>query len=118
LALSGYLGNAPLNLSIGVSIKTLEMYRRIQFWKPSFIIEAFTKVICDLYSVSFYVLLSEYYTDILQVPYHHTILRDKFDLYLAVLHIVDKQVSQALGGDMPNWCVLNGMMHALFVHTK
>ena len=41
LALSGYLGNKPFNPSLAISIK-----------KPSFSVEAFTKVVCDLYLVS------------------------------------------------------------------
>lgn len=56
--MSGYLGNVPLNPSIAVSFKTLEMYRRIQLRKPSFSVEAFAKVTCDLYSVSSYDLVS------------------------------------------------------------
>ena len=52
LALSGYLGNKPLNPSLAISIRTLELYRRLRLRKPSFSVEAFTKVVCDLYSVS------------------------------------------------------------------
>jgi hypothetical protein len=51
LALHGYIGNAPLSPSMAVSIKTLELYRRIRLRKPGFSIEAFAKVICDLYAV-------------------------------------------------------------------
>jgi hypothetical protein len=53
LVLQGFLGNAPLNLSIAVSIKTLELYWRIRLRKPLFSVEAFAKVICDLYSVMY-----------------------------------------------------------------
>ena len=52
LALSGYLGNKPLNPSLAISIRTLELYRRLRLRKPSFSVEAFAKVVCDLYSVS------------------------------------------------------------------
>jgi hypothetical protein len=52
LALHGYIGNAPLSPSIAISMKTLELYHRLRLRKPSFSIEAFAKVICDLYSVS------------------------------------------------------------------
>jgi hypothetical protein len=51
LVLQGFLGNAPLNPSIAVSIKTLELYRRIRMRKSSFSVEAFAKVIYDLYAV-------------------------------------------------------------------
>src|SRR5882724_5437041 len=75
LALHGYIGNAPLSPSIAVSIKTLELYRRIQLRKASFSVEAFAKVICDLYSVSalsrYNHLVSKCYTDSLPatLPY-------------------------------------------------
>jgi hypothetical protein len=48
----GYLSPVPSSPSILVSIMTLELFRRIRLRKPSFSVEAFTKVICDLYSVS------------------------------------------------------------------
>ena len=51
LVLQGFLGNMPLNPSVAVSIKTLELYRRIRLRKPSFSVEAFAKVVCDLYVV-------------------------------------------------------------------
>jgi hypothetical protein len=35
------------------------------------------------------------------------VLGDTFDVYLALLRIVDKQVWEALGRDTPNWRVLN-----------
>ena len=39
------------NSTVAVSIKTLELYRRLRRRKPGFSIEAFTKVICDIYMV-------------------------------------------------------------------
>jgi hypothetical protein len=51
---SGYLGNTPTTPSLAISLKTLELFRRIQLRKSSFSIEAFAKVICDVYSVSPY----------------------------------------------------------------
>ena len=47
----GFIGNAPFKPSIAVSLKTLELYRILRRRKPSLSIEAFTKVICDLYMV-------------------------------------------------------------------
>jgi hypothetical protein len=47
----GYLGTSPNSLTLAISLKTLELYRRIQLRKPSFSVEAFVKVICDLYMV-------------------------------------------------------------------
>ena len=51
LADLGFIGNAPFNPSIAVSMKTLELYRILRRRKPSFSIEAFVKVISDLYLV-------------------------------------------------------------------
>jgi hypothetical protein len=48
----GFLSNVPLCPSIALSLKTLELYRRLRLRKPSFSVEAFAKVVCDLYMVS------------------------------------------------------------------
>ena len=47
----GLLSNVPLLPSIALSLSTLELYRRLRLWKPSFSVEAFAKVVCDLYMV-------------------------------------------------------------------
>lgn len=52
LAQHGYICNSPVSPSFAVSVKTLELYRRLRMRKPSFSAEAFAKVICDLHSVS------------------------------------------------------------------
>jgi hypothetical protein len=52
LVLNGYLGTTPQNPSTAVSFKTLELYYKIRRRKPSFSIEGFAKVVCDLYMVS------------------------------------------------------------------
>ena len=52
LVKSGYLGNSPATPSLAISLQTLELFRHIRLRKPSFSVEAFTKVICDMYSVS------------------------------------------------------------------
>lgn len=51
---SGYLGNTPVTPTLAISLRTLELFRRIRLRKSSFSVEAFTKVICDLYSVGHY----------------------------------------------------------------
>jgi hypothetical protein len=57
--LSGYLGATPHSPTIAISLSTLELYRRLRLRKPSLSVEAFTKVLCDLYHVRiFYILLS------------------------------------------------------------
>jgi hypothetical protein len=47
----GLLSNVPLLPSIALSLTTLELYRRLRLRKPSFSVEAFAKVVCDLYMV-------------------------------------------------------------------
>ena len=51
LASLGFIGNAPFHPSVAVSVKTLELYRILRRRKPSFSVEAFVKVVCDLYMV-------------------------------------------------------------------
>lgn len=48
----GYIGNTPESPSFALSIRTLELFRRIHLRKASFSVEAFSKVICDLYNAS------------------------------------------------------------------
>ena len=47
----GFIGNVPFKPSVAVSIKTLELYHLLRRRKPSFRVEAFVKVISDLYLV-------------------------------------------------------------------
>lgn len=48
----GYIENVPLNLSIVISMSISEMYQCICLRKALFSVEAFTKIICDFYSMS------------------------------------------------------------------
>jgi hypothetical protein len=50
---AGYLSPTPITPTIAISLRTLEHYRLIHNRKPSFSIEAFAKVLCDSYSVSY-----------------------------------------------------------------
>ena len=52
LVKSGYLGNSPVTPSLAISLRTLELLWRIWLRKSSFSVEAFAKVVCDLYSAS------------------------------------------------------------------
>ncbi|KAG6876186.1 hypothetical protein C0992_000548 [Termitomyces sp. T32_za158] len=94
LVLHGYLGTTPEQPSFAMSLRTLELYYRIRRRKPSFSIEAFAKVICDLY----------------KIPYrrkYRDMLADAFDVYLHILRIIDTRVAKELGRDGENWRVLN-----------
>ncbi len=52
LVLQGYIGASPISPSVAISIRTLALYHRLRLQKPSFSVEAFTKVLCDEYMVS------------------------------------------------------------------
>ncbi|KAI0362962.1 hypothetical protein BV20DRAFT_959256 [Pilatotrama ljubarskyi] len=90
----GYLGTVPLNPSLAISLRTLELLRILRLFKPSLSIEAFTKVVCYIY----------------MTPYrrhHRTAISDAFDIYLAILRSVRQRVQAALGRDTPHWRALN-----------
>ncbi|PPR04386.1 hypothetical protein CVT24_013215 [Panaeolus cyanescens] len=94
LMLAGYIGNSPINPSIALSIKTLQLYLTIRQRKPSFSFEAMAKVLCDLY----------------QIPYRRhwrSALADAFDVFLAIKRNVDRLVQKELGRDVENWRVLH-----------
>ncbi|KAG6886946.1 hypothetical protein C0992_001539, partial [Termitomyces sp. T32_za158] len=94
LVLQGYLGTTPENPTLTLSLRTLELYYRIQRQKASFSIEAFAKVICDLYMIPY----CQQYRDGLS---------NTFEAYVQILQIVDRQVAKELGRDGENWRVLN-----------
>ncbi|KAG1723302.1 uncharacterized protein EDB91DRAFT_1240109 [Suillus paluster] len=94
LVLSSYLGATPHSPTIAISLSKLELYRHLRLRKPSLSVEAFTKVLCDLY----------------HWPYHRrycTALADAFDVYLTIHHNIDVQVLKTLGRDSESWRVLN-----------
>jgi hypothetical protein len=48
---SGVLSHVPLSPSVAISLPTLELYRVLRCRKPSFSVEAFAKVLSDVYMV-------------------------------------------------------------------
>lgn len=52
LMCNGYVGSSPESPTLAFSVRTLDLFRSIRLRKPSFSVEAFTKVLCDLYNVS------------------------------------------------------------------
>ena len=52
LMLQGYLATSPVDPTLAISIKTLELFRRLRCRKASLSGEAYAKVLCDLYAVS------------------------------------------------------------------
>ncbi|KAH0833455.1 hypothetical protein J3R83DRAFT_12574 [Lanmaoa asiatica] len=94
LVLHGYMPCSPTSPVLAISLRSLELYHHIRLRKPSFSVEAFVKVICDLYNRPY------------ARRYRHQ-LANAFDAYLIVLREVEKQVHELLGQSSDNWRVLN-----------
>ncbi|KAJ3816761.1 hypothetical protein F5880DRAFT_1626459 [Lentinula raphanica] len=65
------LGTTPVNPSVAIALRTLELFYSLRLFKPSFSVEAFAKTICHT----------------LGVPYRRTYcthLSDAFDIYLTL----------------------------------
>ncbi|KAJ3757668.1 hypothetical protein EV360DRAFT_45540 [Lentinula raphanica] len=94
LVRAGYLGTAPEQPSLAISLQTLELFHTLRLFKPSLSIEAFAKTICHVYSV----------------PYrrsHRTDLSNAFDIYLTIQRNLQKRVAEELGHTSPDYRVLN-----------
>jgi len=52
LMIQGYLVTSPVDPTLAISVKTLELFRRLRCRKASLSVEAYAKVLCDLYAVS------------------------------------------------------------------
>ncbi|KZT12096.1 uncharacterized protein LAESUDRAFT_641586 [Laetiporus sulphureus 93-53] len=94
LAHSRYLGTSPVNPSLAISFSTLELFRCIRLFKPSFSVEAFAKLVSYYYKIPFR-------------RHYRTAIANAFDIYLSILREVRKRINTTLGQDTPNWHVLN-----------
>ncbi|KAJ3527564.1 hypothetical protein NM688_g8112 [Phlebia brevispora] len=94
MAAAGYLGKTAVNPTVGISFKTLELLYRLRQRQPSLSLEAFMKVVCDYYSISYR-------------RYLRTVLADSFEIYLRILRAVRRRVFRTLGWDTPDWRPLN-----------
>ena len=63
----GYITKTAKSPDVAVSVKTLELLYRLRQRRASFSVEAFTKVICDYYQVSFIVC-----DDCIPLIFHYT----------------------------------------------
>ncbi|KAJ3831878.1 hypothetical protein F5878DRAFT_654758 [Lentinula raphanica] len=94
LVRAGYLGTAPEQPSLAISLQSLELFQTLRLFKPSLSIEAFAKTICHTYSV----------------PYrrsHRADLSNAFDIYLTIQRNLQKRVAEELGHTSPDYRVLN-----------
>lgn len=109
LVAQGFIGAKPISPSIAISIKTLELYRRLRLRKPSLSVEAFAKVICDYYEVRHHPAVMSQASLLRQIPYrrrYRVALADAFDAYLMILRAVDRRVRTVLRRDGPHARVL------------
>ncbi|KAI0040617.1 hypothetical protein FA95DRAFT_1502561 [Auriscalpium vulgare] len=91
---AGYLGCAPLQPTVAISLRTLELYRQTHRANPRLSLQAQARAICAIHNVPYRGYLCEQ-------------LRITFDVYLDVLDSVTRRVRAALGRDTPNWRMLN-----------
>ncbi|KDQ49650.1 hypothetical protein JAAARDRAFT_143120 [Jaapia argillacea MUCL 33604] len=94
LTCHGYIGSAPLHPSVAISVRTLSVYRQTHRVCPRLSIQAEVRKLCHLHNVPYRRYLVEQFS----VAY---------DVYLEVLHRIDKNVNTALGHDTPNWRLLH-----------
>jgi hypothetical protein len=56
----GLIGCSPIQPTIAVSLKCLELYHQIRRRKPSFSVQAMVKVLCALHNVRFFWHVNRY----------------------------------------------------------
>ncbi|TEB36285.1 hypothetical protein FA13DRAFT_1903597 [Coprinellus micaceus] len=90
----GYLPTTPVNTSLAISLKTLQCYKYLCQRKASFSVEAFAKVLCDLYGHPFRRRWSK-------------ALVAAFDVFVSITVVIEKRVDAVLKHDTENWRVCN-----------
>jgi hypothetical protein len=60
LLLQGCLSSAPTRVSFAISLRTLELYRRLRVRQPRLSIQAWVRTLCDYHNVSSYLLASRF----------------------------------------------------------
>ncbi|KAF7791531.1 hypothetical protein EIP86_002547 [Pleurotus ostreatoroseus] len=86
----GYIAKTPTFPNVAVSIGTLALLFRIRQRKASMSIESFAKVVCDWYTI----------------PYKRSVrevFADTFEIYLRIVHLVDRRVYKVLGWEGSDW---------------
>ncbi|KAF8883570.1 hypothetical protein BD779DRAFT_1429581, partial [Infundibulicybe gibba] len=86
---SGYIGSAPLQPTVAISIRTLSMYRQAHRTCPRFSVEAQCKMLCHIHNIPY-------------MSYLATQFRAAYDAYLEICRRVQIRVNAALGYNTPN----------------
>ncbi|KAH9910768.1 uncharacterized protein BXZ73DRAFT_108540 [Epithele typhae] len=95
LAARGYLATTPSQPELAMSFDTLELFRTIKLFKPSFSTEAFAKMACYKYEMGYR-------------RHYRTALGDAYDIYIEILEDVQRDVMSALGWDTLDWRAIHG----------
>ncbi|KIM63444.1 hypothetical protein SCLCIDRAFT_15580 [Scleroderma citrinum Foug A] len=85
----GYLGSAPIYPMVAISIHALALFHQAHRACPRYSIQSFCKTLCYIHQVPYRAYLT-------------TQLSAAYDIYLEILHNVDRQLKKALGRDMPD----------------
>ncbi|EKM49342.1 uncharacterized protein PHACADRAFT_188921 [Phanerochaete carnosa HHB-10118-sp] len=94
LAKHGYLGTAPLNPTIATGFRLLKAYRQLHRVCPKLSVYAQVKALCHLHGFPFWRALVDEFSQV-------------YDVYLEILHQVNKRVNTALRRDEPDWRLKN-----------
>ncbi|KIM74378.1 hypothetical protein PILCRDRAFT_828356 [Piloderma croceum F 1598] len=90
----GCLSSTPDVVTSVISLRTLELYRRLRLRHAPLSIQAWIKVICDLHNLSYTRSLWRQFVD-------------TFDVYLMILRQVKKRTDLELGCSTADWRMLN-----------
>ena len=118
LARHGYIGTAPVRPSIAIGFRTLEAYRQLHNVCPRLSIQAQVQALCHLHAVRINDSpVASWSTNHDQVPFNRGLVDQfsiAFDVYLEILHQVDRRADEALGRNAPDWRALNACVPCLY----
>ncbi|KAG2055401.1 hypothetical protein BDR06DRAFT_981977 [Suillus hirtellus] len=97
----GYIGCAPMYPMVAISLCTLVTYCQIHRTYPYFSIQAQCKALCFLHEIPYW-------------PYLCMQFLAAYDIYLKIIHSVDKHLRAPLNHNMPNWCLLNSCLACFY----
>jgi hypothetical protein len=80
----------PQGINVAISIRTLEVYRRLSLRCPRLGVQPFIRFLCDMHFIA-------------PQSYLATQFRDAYNMYLWIRRAVDSRVKTALGRDTPDW---------------
>ncbi|KAJ7019155.1 hypothetical protein C8F04DRAFT_1276622 [Mycena alexandri] len=97
----GLIPVSPTVATVAITVRTLQVFRRVQLRCPRLGVQPFVRALCDLHGVA-------------PRSYLATQFSVAFDILLAILSAVDMRVQRALGRDTPNWRLQNACPSCLY----